>query len=104
MGIALLSGRLFDQTDSPTSIHAAVISESLARQYFADEDPIGKRIQFGNMDGDMHPLHVVGVVGDIHEYGLVAAARPTLYGNYLQRSRRTGDFTIVAHGVGGPPA
>jgi putative ABC transport system permease protein len=96
MGIPLLGGRTFDQTDTANSAHVAIISQSLARQYFADEDPIGKRIQFGNMDGDMHTLHVVGVVGDVREYGLAANARPTVYANCLQRPRKATDFTIVA--------
>ena len=98
MGIPLLAGRLFDRTDSPGAVHAAVISESLAKRYFADDDPVGKRIEFGNMDGDMHALHIIGVVGDVHEYGLEANPRPTLYANYVQRPRPTGDFTIVARG------
>jgi len=96
MSIPLVSGRTFDQTDTPKSAHVAVISQSLARQYFADEDPIGHRIQFGNMDGDLHTLHIVGVVGDVREYGLAAAARPMLYADYLQRPGKAGDFTIVA--------
>ncbi|MEN3335203.1 MAG: hypothetical protein V7641_4568 [Blastocatellia bacterium] len=96
MGIPLLSGRTFDQTDTANSAHVALISQSLARQYFADEDPLGKRIQFGNMDGDLHTLHVVGVVGDVREYGLAAKARPMLYADYLQRPGKAGDFTLVA--------
>ena len=50
------------------------------------------------MDGDLHTLHVVGVVGDVREYGLAAKARPMLYADYLQRPRKAGDFTIVARG------
>jgi putative ABC transport system permease protein len=102
MGIPLVSGRTFDQTDTANAPHAAVISQSLARQHFGDEDPLGQRIQFGNMDGDMHTLHVVGVVGDVRERGLTQDVRPTVYVNYAQRPGRAGDFTVVARSSSTP--
>jgi putative ABC transport system permease protein len=104
MGIPVISGRTFSPTDTANAEHVAVISQSLARQYFADEDPIGKRIQFGNMDSDLHTLHVVGVVGDVREYGLAKNVRPTLYVNYAQRPRKAADFTVVARGDVAPAA
>lgn len=85
--IPLIRGRLFDDRDGPDSAHAAVISESLARSRWRDADPIGATIEFGNMDGDLRPLTVVGIVGDTREYGLEQAPRPTLYVNLLQRPR-----------------
>src|SRR5262249_58002966 len=85
MGIPVLRGRVFDESDKPEAPHAAVISQSLARKYWPNENPIGKRIQFGNMDGDPRLLSIVGVVGDVRGYGLDADARPTVYGNALQR-------------------
>jgi predicted permease len=84
-GIPLVKGRVFDDGDSPGGQHVAVISQSLARKYWPNEDPIGKRIQFGNMDGDLRLLHIVGVVGDVRADGLDADAQPTVYGNALQR-------------------
>jgi predicted permease len=84
-GIPLLRGRVFDGSDRPEAPHAAVISQSLAQKYWPNEDPIGKRIQFGNMDGDLRLLHVVGVVGDVRGHGLDADAQPTVYANALQR-------------------
>jgi ABC-type antimicrobial peptide transport system permease subunit len=44
-------------------------------------------IQFGNMDGDLRPLTVVGIVGDTREYGPDSPPRPTVYVNLLQRPR-----------------
>jgi ABC-type antimicrobial peptide transport system permease subunit len=85
MGMPLVRGRVFDESDRPEAPHAAVISQSLARKYWPNEDPIGKHIQFGNMDGDLRLLHVVGVVGDVRGYGLDADAQPTVYANALQR-------------------
>ena len=85
MGIPVLRGRIFDQTDLVNSPNAAVVSQSFAKKYFADEDPIGQAIQFGNMDGDLRLLHVVGVVGDVHDYGVDVGVGPTVYGNAQQR-------------------
>jgi len=85
MSIPLLRGRMFDQTDTTKSPHVAVISQSLARKYWPNEDPIGQRIQFGNMDQDKHLLHVVGVVGDVRDATLEREAQPTVYAFSLQR-------------------
>jgi predicted permease len=85
LGIPLLRGRLFDDRDTPDSSHAAVISESLAHTRWPAQDPIGQTIEFGNMDGDTRLLTIVGIVGDVHQYGLDAPAPPTVYVNLFQR-------------------
>jgi putative ABC transport system permease protein len=84
MKIPLLKGRVFDRSDTVKSPHVAVISQSLAQRYWPNEDPIGKRIQFGNMDTDKHLLHVVGVVGDVRSL-LEREVQPTVYAFSLQR-------------------
>jgi predicted permease len=94
MGIPLMRGRLFEQSDTADSIHVAVISQSLARKVWPDEDPIGKRIQFGNMDGDKRLLNVVGIVGDVHEK-LDSDVRPTVYADSFQRPQSS-SVSIVA--------
>ena len=85
LGIPLIRGRLFDDRDGPDRPHVAVISESLVRARWKDRDPIGQAIEFGNMDGNLRPLIIVGVVGDTREYGLEQPPRPTVYVNLLQR-------------------
>jgi predicted permease len=95
MGIPLLRGRTFDERDKPESPHAAVISKSLADKYWPGEDPIGNRIQFGNMDGDLRVLNVVGVVGDVRERGLDSNVAAAVYGNALQRPIHTSLAVIV---------
>jgi predicted permease len=85
MGIPLLRGRMFDSHDSGSAPDAAVISRSLANKYWPNEDPIGRTIQFGNMDGDKDLLHIVGIVGDVRHDGLDESAAPTVYANSLQR-------------------
>ena len=85
MEIPLLRGRTFEPADVPNSPHAAVISQAVAQKYWPNEDPIGKRIQFGNMDGDLRLLHIVGVVGDVRDRGVDTSPNPTIYGFALQR-------------------
>jgi predicted permease len=87
LGIPLVSGRLFDERDQPDRPHAALVNAALARARWPGQDPIGRTLEFGNMDGDLRPLTVVGVVGDTREYGLEQPPRPTIYVNLLQRPR-----------------
>ena len=95
MNIPLVRGRLFEDRDGPDAPHVAVISASLAKTKWPNEDPIGKIVQYGNMDGDMHPFTIVGVVGDIREASLADQPRATFYASYRQRPRAAGSFYFV---------
>lgn len=85
MNIPLLRGRIFGSEDTVSSPHAALISQSLATRYWPNESPIGKRIQFGNMDTDKRLLNVVGVVGDVRDAQLDKNPLATVYAFSLQR-------------------
>ena len=87
LGVRLLRGRPIEERDGQGAPHVAVINESLARSRWPGEDPIGRTIEFGNMDGDLRPLTIVGVVADTREYGPEQPPRPTVYVNLLQRPR-----------------
>ncbi len=87
LGIPLIRGRVFDEHDGANAPHVAVISESLADDRWPGQDPIGHTIEFGNMDGDLRLLTIVGIVGDTHEYGLDQPPRPTVYVDLIQRPR-----------------
>jgi len=104
LGIPLVRGRLFDARDSFEAPHVAVISESLAKARWPHEDPLGKLIQFGNMDGDLRPFTIVGVVADVREQGLDAAPEPTFYGCSRQRLRASSHFHVAVHGPVGSAA
>jgi predicted permease len=103
LGIPLLRGRLFDQRDTLDAPHVALISESLAREKWPNMDPLGRTIEFGNMDRDLRLLTVVGVVGDVREDSLEARPRPTIYVNYRQRPQSTWSFTLVLRTEADPP-
>ncbi len=100
MGIPLLSGRLFENADGPGRPHVAVISRSLAEKQWPGRDPLGRFIQFGNMDGDLTGLRIVGVVGDVRELSPEAAPGPMIYVNARQRPAAASSFSVVARGPG----
>jgi predicted permease len=85
MGILLVRGRMFSDGDDWNAQHVALISETLARDRFPDQNPIGQEIEFGNMDGNPKPLTIVGVVGDVRARGLDSPPSPIIYVDYRQR-------------------
>ena len=104
LGIPLLRGRLFDDRDTIDAPHVALISQALAREKWPGQDPLGHSIEFGNMDGDLRPLTIVGVVGDVREDSLEAPPSPTIYVNYRQRPQATYHFTAVLRSQTEPAA
>jgi putative ABC transport system permease protein len=93
MNIPLVRGRLFDDRDGPDAPHVALISESLAAAKWPNQDPLGRFIEFGNMDGDLRGFTVVGVVGDVRESSPEALPGPLFYANFRQRMNPR--FSIV---------
>ena len=76
LGIPLIRGRLFDQRDRPESPKPAVINQALARKFFPNEDPIGKRIA---ATGSAQMMTIVGIVGDCRLDGMDSEALPELF-------------------------
>ena len=88
MGIPLLRGRLFDDQDIEGRTLVAVIDETMANEFWPDEDPIGRRVAF-EFIGDGTPpdpvwREVVGVVGHVRHYELKSQSRVQLYVPYTQ--------------------
>lgn len=94
-GIPLLEGRDFDGRDRPEGEHVAIVSRQLAKDTWGNENPIGKRIQVGNMDGDARLVTVVGIVGDVRERRLEREAGGAVYVNLAQRPRVAAQFNLV---------
>ena len=102
--IPLLQGRLFNEGDTMDAPQVALISESLARERWPNQDALGQTLEFGNMDGDFRPLTVVGVVGDVRADSLETVPAPTVYVFYRQRPQAAHDFTVVLRAAGEPTA
>jgi predicted permease len=102
MNIPVLRGRAFRSGDTQDAPHVGVISASLARAKWPNEDPVGKIIQYGNMDGDLRPFTVVGVVGDVRDDNLASEPQPTFYAYYPQRPRAAYRMYVVMQTTGDP--
>lgn len=99
MNIGLRDGRIFADSDADNTQPVAVISGSLARRYFPDENPLGKKVRVG--DDDANPwLTVVGVVDDVHYNWLQKNDIPTLYRPYRQNPPH---YTTVVLRTDGDP-
>jgi putative ABC transport system permease protein len=96
LGIPLIRGRMFDERDGPDAPNASLISASLAQERWPGQDPIGRTIEFGNMDGDIRLLTIVGVVGDVRNSSPEAPPQPTVYVNLFQRPEPAMTLTILS--------
>ena len=86
MQMRLLFGRLLQESDNENAPGATVITKSVAQKYFHAEDPVGRRINFGEETPAKQTIWytVVGVIDDIHQAGLDKAPRPEMYFPYSQ--------------------
>jgi len=84
MGIPLLRGRFFSDQDSPSNPKAAIISETLARRYFPNLDPLGRRMMFGFPPDDNVSREIVGIVGDVRDAALSRKPGPMMYVPFAQ--------------------
>jgi putative ABC transport system permease protein len=107
MGIPLLRGRIFNDRDVQGAPRVAIINESMAKRFFADEDPIGKGIHVTN--GPETFREIVGIVGDVRQYGLDRTPPVQTYEPHMQAPfsgmsvvvRTAGDPTNLSAGVRG---
>jgi len=84
MGITLLKGRDFTERDKLDVPGVAVINETLARQQFPNEEPIGKRITFDDPRTIPKWLTIVGVIKDVKQFDLKASAINEVYWPFSQ--------------------
>jgi putative ABC transport system permease protein len=84
MGIPLRAGRLIDYRDRENAPRVAIVNETFASIFLANEYPLGKRIKLGSAQGPFPWLTIAGVVGDVKHGGLDREARPEMYVPYLQ--------------------
>jgi putative ABC transport system permease protein len=82
MRIPVRRGREFTDRDTLNSVRVSIINEALARKYWPNEDPIGKRLTFDRLQPVWY--QVVGVVGNIKHRSLDVDAKPELYVPYSQ--------------------
>jgi putative ABC transport system permease protein len=89
MGISVLKGRDFSDHDAVATSPVVIISESLARKHFHDENPLGQRLNTGvNRE-------IIGVVADVKSRGLELESAPTIYLPYAQKQTIATFFTYA---------
>ena len=99
MGIPLLAGREFTEADNSTAKRVMVINQTMARQYWPNESPIGEHVTMKDW-GPPLTGEIVGVVGDVKTNGLDEAVGPMIYWPYFQFPELFN--TIVVRGDGDP--
>ncbi len=77
MGIKLVKGRAFSRHDTEDAPGVVIINETMAARFFAGEEPIGKRLDLSGNPKDLR--EIVGVVGDLRNYGVDADVKPEVY-------------------------
>ena len=77
LGATLLRGRYFTEDEDSSKPRVAIINQALARQYFPDEDPLGKQLTY--LSRSVQPIEIIGVVADLREGPLDASIPPVLY-------------------------
>ncbi len=100
MGIPLKRGRLFNEAEDAEARHVILVSDSFARRYFPNEDPLGKRLKVF-MSEDPAWCEVIGVVGDVRYENLTAEAEPFVY---YPHPELTYEFMTIVVKTAGDPA
>ncbi|HVG32795.1 MAG TPA: FtsX-like permease family protein, partial [Pyrinomonadaceae bacterium] len=99
MNIPLIKGRVFTEQETTEQRHVVIINETLARQYFAGEDPLGKRVTV-NMSDKPVPSEIIGVVGDIKHVSLDTPVKAMVYWPHPELAHTS--MTIVVRTQGDP--
>ena len=95
MGIPLLRGRFFSTHEVATDARVAIINSTAAREFFTDEDPLGRRIGLEN-----DTWEIVGVVGDVRMRGLTRSVAPMLYRPQAPgQAWRSASLVVRTHGA-----
>jgi len=103
MGIPLLRGHDFTDSDLYDHPFVAIVSKSLAHEYFPDEDPIGHRVICG-FDATDKWMTIVGVVGDVRQDSPASDPGPELYMPMRQHPFMANELEVVVRASGRPEA
>jgi hypothetical protein len=97
MGIRLLAGRPFSETDTRESPDVTIVNETLARRYFHGtpvQQVVGKRIAFGRPQDNSEWIQIVGVVSDEKQDGLDQPVQPTAYSSIAQHMQNPLTYVV----------
>ncbi len=100
IGAKLLRGRHFNEDEDASKPRVAIINQTFVKQYFPNEDPLGKQLTY--LETRSKPIEIVGVVENIREGSLDADIPPVLYTPFNQNTDRS--FAIVTRSTQSDPA
>jgi putative ABC transport system permease protein len=114
MGMSIVAGRDFADSDTDASLPVALISQEFVRRYFRNENPLGQRIQMGPPRGLLDAssagaasstvVTVVGVFADFPNDGVGAPSAPQILGLFRQQPEVNGGFKDIVVRTEGDPA
>ena len=104
MQIRLLLGRCIAERDTANSKKVAVVEQGMARYYFGDSNPIGRRFSFSDTPNPADAYEIIGVVENTRYRSLRAADSRTLYISYTQTSWPVGAMNFEVRTAGDPRA
>ena len=93
LGVPLLRGRDFNDADGFDAPFTVIINEAMAKKAFAGQDPLG-HILYCGFDSP-NPMTIVGVVGDVRQYGPASAPGAELFMPYEQHPRPSAALTVM---------
>jgi putative ABC transport system permease protein len=99
--VPLVRGRYFDTRDSAEAPPVVIINATMARMFWPDEDPIGRRIKYGQQSSQGPWMTIVGVVGDTRRTGFDHVVRPETFLPFAQSP--AGSMLLVARAVSDLP-
>ena len=102
LGIPLRRGRDFNEADRYEAPFTAIINEAFARKALPGQDPIGRTI-FCGLDS-MNPMTIVGIVGDVRQFGPATAPWPEIYMPNEQHPRTATDLSVLVRTAAKPGA
>lgn len=88
MSIPLRRGRYFSAQDNERSLPVAIVNETMAREYWPNEDAVGHRFKLGGPEDDTPWLTIVGVVSDVRQMGIDEPVKAEMYFPYRQADFR----------------
>lgn len=102
MGVPLIRGRYFNEQDNEHSTPVLIVSEAIAKRFWPNQDPIGKRLKWGPAESKSPWLTIVGVVGEVKQGPLDVATTPHTYQPFLQNIMPS--LNVAIRGSGEPGA
>src|SRR5216684_1696444 len=97
LGIPLLLGRPFQETDDEKHPHVAIVNSALAERLFPNDDAIGKTVRFGFMP-EFQSIEIIGIARNARILDLRSAATPVIFLSCLQYPGQWGDLIVRTNG------